>query len=56
MDQQTKLCSKCKKTKPATAFYVSRTRLDKLAVYCKECEKKVRKKKVDKYSDLYGLI
>jgi len=56
MEQKTKLCSKCKKTKSSTEFYVSKSRLDKLAVYCKDCEKGVRKKKEDEYSNLYGLI
>jgi hypothetical protein len=51
-----KKCSKCKKEKPKSDFYVSNRRLDKLAVYCKDCEKKGRKKKEDEYASLYGLI
>jgi hypothetical protein len=56
MEQKTKTCSKCKETKSSTEFYVSKSRLDKLAVYCKECEKKIKKKKEDEYASLYGLI
>jgi hypothetical protein len=51
-----KKCPKCKNIKPADEFFKSLTRVDKLATYCKVCEKVSRIKKTDKYSDLYGLI
>ena len=51
-----KKCPRCKEEKPKTEFHKSNTRLDRLAVYCKVCEKVKKIKKVDKYSDLYGLI
>ena len=51
-----KKCPRCKETKPSGEFFKSLTRLDKLATYCKVCEKISKYKKMDKYSELYGLI
>jgi len=51
-----KKCPKCKKEKPSSDFYISKTRVDKLATYCKVCEKMMKAKKKDEYQDLYGLI
>lgn len=51
-----KKCPSCKKEKPKTEFHKSNTRLDRLAVYCKVCEKMKKVKKKDEYDHLYGLI
>ena len=51
-----KKCPRCKEEKPKTEFHKSNTRLDRLAVYCKVCEKSRRVKEKDAYKDLYGLI
>ena len=51
-----KKCAMCKKEKPRTEFYKSNTRVDRLATYCKACEKARKIKEKDAYKDLYGLI
>jgi hypothetical protein len=51
-----KKCPRCKEEKPKTEFHKSNTRLDRLAVYCKVCEKVRKVKEKDAYKDLYGLI
>ena len=51
-----KTCPKCKVNKPKSDFYVSKTRIDKLATYCKVCEKITKYKKKDEYEHLYGII
>lgn len=39
--KQTKLCSKCKTTKPFVEFHKDKSRADGLQRYCKQCKKKV---------------
>jgi hypothetical protein len=51
-----KKCPKCKQIKSADEFFKSHTRVDKLATYCKVCEKISKYKKTDKYSELYGIF
>lgn len=53
-----KKCPRCKVTKDKVYFYKSKTRLDKLAVYCKQCEEGYKRKKDDdrKYAHLYGIV
>lgn len=56
MTNNTKKCPGCKEEKPRSEFFVSNTRVDRLATYCKVCEKIKKIKKKDPYEGLYGLI
>jgi len=53
-----KTCPRCKITKEKMMFHNSKTRLDRMAVYCIACEKHWKKKKAEdrKYADLYGIV
>lgn len=55
---QSKMCSKCKVVKDRDKFNKSLSRLDRMAVYCKECEseyKRKREKDKKEYNN-YGII
>lgn len=52
------MCSKCKVVKDRDKFNKSLSRLDRMAVYCKECEseyKRKREKDKKEYNN-YGII
>jgi ssDNA-binding Zn-finger/Zn-ribbon topoisomerase 1 len=53
-----KTCPRCKITKEKMMFHKSKTRVDRMAVYCIACEKQWKKKKAEdrKYADLYGIV
>ncbi len=53
-----KTCPRCKITKEKMMFNKSKTRVDRMAVYCKACENQYKKKRAEdkKYADLYGII
>jgi len=55
---QSKQCPRCKITKERDEFNKSLTRLDRMAVYCKECEKNYKKErdKLKKEYDIYGIF
>lgn len=55
---QSKTCPKCKTEKTKDEFNRSLTRLDRMAVYCKECEKNYKKEreKLKKEYDSYGIF
>lgn len=55
---QNKKCPRCKTVKEKSEFYKSKTRLDRMAVYCKDCENEYKKKKDDdkRYASLYGIV
>lgn len=57
-NQVGKKCPRCKVIKDKVYFYKSKTRLDRLAVYCKDCENGYKRKKDDdrKYASLYGIV
>ena len=54
----TKLCPKCKEVKEKTDFHKSSSRLDKLALYCKQCDKVAKDKRnaEKKANAMYGII
>ena len=53
-----KQCPKCKKIKEQKDFNRSASRVDKMAVYCRECENESRRQKnIDKKNEgLYGIF
>lgn len=55
---QGKVCPKCKRLKEKPMFNRSTSRIDKMAVYCKECENIYKKKKTEerKQDAMYGII
>jgi len=55
---QSKQCSKCKLVKDRDKFNKSLSRLDRMAVYCKECENEYKRKreKDKKEFENYGII
>lgn len=55
---QSKTCPKCKTEKTKDLFNKSLTRLDRMAVYCKACEKANKDKKnlEKKANEMYGII
>lgn len=55
---QSKTCPRCKAVKTRDEFNKSNARLDRMAVYCRDCEssyKKEREKKKKEY-DSYGIF
>lgn len=60
MPQETisKQCPKCKEVKEKTSFHKSSSRLDKLALYCKQCDKVAKDKRnaEKKANAMYGII
>lgn len=55
---QSKMCSKCKTVKDRDKFNKSLSRLDRMAVYCKQCEREYKKErdKSKKEFENYGII
>lgn len=55
---QNKQCPKCKTIKDRDEFNKSLSRLDRMAVYCKECERQYKRdrEKTKKEYDIYGII
>ena len=55
---QSKTCPRCKKEKTKDEFNKSNARLDKMAVYCRECESTYKKEreKAKKEYDIYGIF
>lgn len=53
-----KKCPKCKKVKDRNLFHRSTARLDRMSVYCKECENeyKKRRERDKKEYDIYGIV
>lgn len=53
-----KMCSRCKTVKDRDQFNRSASRLDKMSVYCKQCESEYKKKreKDKKMYDQFGII
>lgn len=53
-----KKCPKCKTEKERELFNKSLTRLDRMAVYCKACEKAMKDKRnlEKKAYEMYGII
>ena len=49
MNQETKLCSKCKKEKPKEEFYRMPTAKSGRHSHCKDCHGKPKKKDIDPY-------
>ena len=56
--QLNKKCPKCNIVKGRDLFNKSSVRLDRMSVYCKECESgyKKRRDKERKEYDIYGII
>lgn len=55
---QSKTCPRCKAEKAKDLFNKSLTRLDRMAVYCKACEKANKDKRnlEKKANEMYGII
>lgn len=55
---QSKTCPRCKTEKTKDLFHKSLTRLDRMAVYCKSCEKANKDKRnlEKKANEMYGII
>ena len=55
---QSKTCPRCKTEKTKDKFNKSLTRLDRMAVYCRECESTYKKEreKAKKEYDIYGIF
>ena len=51
-----KTCTYCKQEKPKDQFNKNMGTKDKLACRCKQCEKEIKSKKKDIYSDLYRIF
>lgn len=53
-----KQCPKCKTVKSRELFNRSTARLDRMSVYCKECENsyKRQREKAKKEYDIYGIV
>jgi hypothetical protein len=51
-----KQCTKCKEHKPKDQFNKNASSKDRLASRCRECEKGIKKNKIDIYSDLYRIF
>lgn len=53
-----KKCPRCKVEKSRDLFHKSLTRLDRMAVYCKACEKASKDKRnlERKADEMYGII
>lgn len=53
-----KKCTRCKLEKDRSQFNKSMARLDRMSVYCKQCESEYKKKreKDKKMYDIYGIV
>ena len=46
-----KLCSRCKETKPLTAFTVDKARADGLRIYCAVCSREAVKQSMERHPE-----
>lgn len=53
-----KQCPRCKTVKDKDMFHRSTARIDRMSVYCKECENayKRQREKAKKEYDIYGIV
>jgi transposase-like protein len=56
--KDSKQCPRCKEVKDRSKYNKSNAKLDKMAIYCKDCERVYKKKRNEerKLNDLYGII
>lgn len=53
-----KQCPRCKNVKDKDLFHRSTVRLDRMSVYCKDCENEYKRQraKTKKEYDIYGIV